>query len=153
MENVMKKSLLAAGLAVAILSGEALAQAKPEQLVKQRQSAMTLIGKYWGPMAGMMQGKIPYDVKVIQRNAGFLDNLSRMPWDGFAESTKDVKSNALPAIWSDSAKFAEAADRLQNEASKLYAVSRSGDEAAVKAQLGAVGKACGGCHESFRQKQ
>jgi cytochrome c556 len=153
MENLMKKSLLAAGLAVAILSGEALAQAKPEQLVKQRQSAMTLIGKYWGPMAGMMQGKIPYDVKVIQRNAGFLDNLSRMPWDGFAESTKDVKSNALPAIWSDSAKFAEAADRLQNEASKLYAVSRSGDEAAVKAQIGAVGKACGGCHESFRQKQ
>ena len=149
----MKKSLLAAGLAVALLSGEALAQAKPETLVKQRQSAMTLIGKYWGPMAGMMQGKIPYDVKVIQRNAGFLDNLSRMPWDGFAESTKDVKSAALPAIWSDNAKFAEAADRLQNEASKLYAVSRSGDEAAVKAQIGAVGKACGGCHESFRQKQ
>jgi cytochrome c556 len=153
MEILMKKSLLAAGLAVALLSGEALAQAKPETLVKQRQSAMTLIGKYWGPMAGMMQGKIPYDVKVIQRNAGFLDNLSRMPWDGFAESTKDVKSAALPAIWSDNAKFAEAADRLQNEASKLYAVSRSGDEAAVKAQLGAVGKACGGCHESFRQKQ
>jgi len=60
---------------------------------------------------------------------------------------------SLPVIWSDSAKFAEAADRLQNEASKLYAVSRSGDEAAVKAQMGAVGKACGGCHESFRQKQ
>jgi cytochrome c556 len=51
------------------------------------------------------------------------------------------------------AKWGEAADRLQNETSKLYAVSRSGDEAAVKAQIGAVGKACGGCHESFRQKQ
>jgi cytochrome c556 len=122
-------------------------------MVKQRQAAMTLLGKYWGPMAGMMQGKVPYDAKIVQRNAGFLDNISRMPWDGFAESTKDVKSAALPAIWSDSAKFAEAADRLQNEASKLYAVSRSGDEAAVKAQLGAVGKSCGGCHESFRQKQ
>jgi cytochrome c556 len=153
MEKLMKKSLLAAGLAVAILSGEALAQAKPEQLVKQRQAAMTLQGKYFGPMAGMAQGKIPYDAKIVQRNAGFLDNLSRMPWDGFAESTKDVKSAALPAIWSDSAKWSEAADRLQNEASKLYAVSRSGDEAAVKAQIGAVGKACGGCHESFRQKQ
>jgi cytochrome c556 len=153
MEKLMKKSLLAAGLAVAILSGEALAQAKPEQLVKQRQAAMTLQGKYFGPMVGMAQGKIPYDAKIVQRNAGFLDNLSRMPWDGFAESTKDVKSAALPAIWSDSAKWSEAADRLQNEASKLYAVSRSGDEAAVKAQIGAVGKACGGCHESFRQKQ
>ena len=149
----MKKSLLAAGLAVALVSGSALAQMKPETMVKQRQAAMTLLGKYWGPMAGMMQGKVPYDAKIVQRNAGFLDNISRMPWDGFAESTKDVKSAALPAIWSDSAKFAEAADRLQNEASKLYAVSRSGDEAAVKAQLGAVGKSCGGCHESFRQKQ
>jgi cytochrome c556 len=149
----MKMSLLAAGLAVAVMCGEALAQAKPEVLVKQRQAVMTLQGKYFGPMAGMAQGRIPYDAKIVQRNAGFLDNLSRMPWDGFAEGTKDAKSAALPAVWNDSAKFAEAADRLQNEASKLYAVSRSGDEAAVKAQIGAVGKACGGCHESFRQKQ
>jgi len=149
----MKTSLLAAALAVVVMSGEALAQAKPEQLVKQRQAVMTLQGKYFGPMAGMAQGRIPYDAKIVQRNAGFLDNLSRMPWDGFAESTKDVKSAALPAIWTDSAKWAEAADHLQTEASKLYAVSRSGDEAAVKAQIGAVGKACGGCHESFRQKQ
>jgi cytochrome c556 len=153
MENLMKKSLLAAGLAVAVLSGEALAQAKPEVLVKQRQSAMTLMGKYYGPMAGMAQGKVPYDAKIVQRNAGFLDNLSRMPWDGFSEGTKGAKSAALPAIWSEPTKWGDAADRLQNEASKLYAVSRSGDEAAVKAQIGAVGKACGGCHESFREKR
>jgi cytochrome c556 len=153
MENPMKKSLLAAGLAVALVSGSALAQMKPEVLVKQRQAAMTLQGKYFGPMAGMMQGKVPYDAKIIQRNAGFLDNLSRMPWDGFDAATKDVKSAALPAIWAEPGKWGEAADRLQNETSKLYAVSRSGDEAAVKAQIGAVGKACGGCHESFRQKQ
>ena len=149
----MKKSLLAAGLAVALVSGSALAKMKPETMVKQRQAVMTLMGKYWGPMAGMMQGKVPYDAKIVQRNAGFLDNLSRMPWDGFDAATKDVKSAALPAIYTDTAKFAEAADRLQSEASKLYAVSRSGDEAAVKAQMGAVGKSCGGCHESFRQKQ
>jgi len=153
METQMKMSLLAAGLAVAVLSGEALAQAKPETLVKQRQSAMTLMGKYFGPMVGMAQGKVPYNAQVVQRNAGFLDNLSRMPWDGFTEGTKDVKSAALPAVWSESGKWAEAADRLQNEASKLYAVSRSGDEAAVKAQIGAVGKSCGACHESFRAKQ
>src|SRR6185503_16846359 len=146
METLMKKSLFAACLAVAVMSGEALAQAKPETLVKQRQSAMTLMGKYFGPMAGMAQGKVPYDAKIVQRNAGFLDNLSRMPWDGFSEGTKGAKSAALPAIWSEPTKCGGAADRLQNEASKLYAVSRSGDEGAVKAQIGAVGKACGGCH-------
>ena len=149
----MTKTLLAASLAVAVMSGEALAQAKPEVLVKQRQAAMTLMGKYFGPMAGMAQGRVPYNAQVVQRNAGFLDNLSRMPWDGFDANTKDVKSAALPAIWTDTAKWSEAADRLQNETSKLYAVSRSGDEAAVKAQVGAVGKACGACHEAFRQKQ
>ena len=150
----MKRILVASMAVVAVLaSGAVLAQAKPEQLVKQRQAVMTLQGKYFGPMVGMMQGKVPFNAEVVQRNAGFLDNLSRMPWDGFDPSTKDVKSAALPAIWSENAKWAEAAERLQNEANKLYQVSRSGDEAAIKAQIKAVGGACGGCHEHFRAKQ
>jgi len=152
----MKRSGVATvvALALGVAAGAALAQAKPEQLVKQRQSVMTLQGKYFGPMAAMAQGKAPYNADIVRRNAAFLDNLTRMPWDTFEPSTKDVKpSGALPAIWEQSAKFKEAASRLENEANKLYEVSRSGDEAAVKAQIGAVGKACGGCHESFRQKQ
>src|SRR5205823_5561077 len=151
----MKRSGVATvvALALGVAAGAALAQAKPEQLVKQRQSVMTLQGKYFGPMAAMAQGKAPYNADIVKRNAAFLDNLTRMPWDTFDPSTKDVKSNALPAIWEQSDKFKEAASRLENEAQKLYQVSQSGDENAVKAQIGAVGKACGGCHESFRQKQ
>ena len=151
----MKRSGLAVVVALALggMAGAVLAQAKPETLVKQRQSVMTLQGKYFGPMAGMAQGKIPFNADVVRRNAAFLDNLSRMAWDGFDASTKDVKSAALPAIYEQPDKFKEAAARLENEAHKLYEVSRSGDEAAVKAQIGAVGKSCGGCHESFRQKQ
>ncbi len=150
----MKRSLIVATAALAVLAmADAVAQQKPEVLVKQRQAAMTLQGKYFGPMAAMAQGKAPYNASVVQRNSGFLANLSRMPWDGFDPSTKDVKSNALPAVYGEPAKFKEAYERLENETSKLYDVSRNGDEAAVKAQIGAVGKACGGCHESFRQKQ
>jgi len=152
----MKRSGVATvvALALGVAAGAALAQAKPEQLVKQRQSVMTLQGKYFGPMAAMAQGKAPYNADIVRRNAAFLDNLTRMPWDTFDPSTKDVKpSGALPAIWDQPDKFQEASSRLENEAHKLYEVSRSGDEAAVKAQIGAVGKACGGCHESFRQKQ
>lgn len=150
----MKRTLVAATAALAALvMVDAAAQVKPEILVKQRQAAMTLQGKYFGPMAAMAQGKAPYNAGVVQRNSGFLANLSRMPWDGFDANTKDVKSAALPAVYTDSAKFKEAAERLENETSKLYDISRNGDEAAVKAQIGAVGKACGGCHETFRQKQ
>ena len=151
----MKRSGVAAvvALALGVAAGAALAQAKPEQLVKQRQAVMTLQGKYFGPMAGMAQGKAPFNLEVVRRNAAYLDNLSRMAWDGFDPATKDVKSATLPATYEQSAKFKEAASRLENEAHKLYELSRGGDEAAIKAQIGAVGKSCGGCHESFRQKQ
>ena len=151
----MKRSGMAAvvALALGVAAGAVFAQAKPETLVKQRQAVMTLQGKYFGPMAAMAQGKAPYNADIVRRNAAYLDNLSRMPWDGFDPGTKDLKSAALPAIYEQPDKFKEAGSRLENEAHKLYEVSRSGDEAAVKAQIGAVGKACGGCHESFRQKQ
>lgn len=151
----MKKSGVAAvvALALGVAAGTVYAQAKPELLVKQRQAVMTLQGKYFGPMGAMAQGKAPYNPEIVKRNSAFLDNLTRMAWDGFDPSTKDVKSATLPAAYEQQAKFREAASRLEKEASKLYQVAQSGDEAAVKAQIGAVGKACGACHNDFRQKQ
>jgi cytochrome c556 len=150
----MKKNLTVAviGFATLLASGSVLAQAKPEVLVKQRQSAMTLIGKYFGPMGGMAAGKVPYNGDVVKRNTGYLDALSKMPWDGFNANTQDIKSKALPAIYSDAAKFKEAQDRFTGEVSKLVSTVGGSDEAAIKAQLSAVSKACGGCHENFRQK-
>jgi len=152
----MKKSLVAAAAAVTLgsMAGFAAAQQKPDVLVKQRQSAMTLIGKYWGPIAGMASGKVsPYNADVISRNATYLENLAQMPWDGFHESTKDEKNNrALPEIWSQKAKFDELAQRLQSETAKLGEVARKKDEAGVKQQYAAVGKVCGACHEGFRAK-
>ncbi|HXF66356.1 MAG TPA: cytochrome c [Burkholderiales bacterium] len=140
---------LAAVAAGAVLAHLAHAQQKPEILVKQRQSALTLIGKYWGPLNGMAQGKIPYNPEIVARNARFLDALSQMPWDGFDPSTRDEKSRALPAIYENPAKFKEAQDRLRGAIAKLVAAT---DEGAFKAAAGEVGKACGGCHDSFRAK-
>jgi cytochrome c556 len=151
----MKKTLLSAALAVALggVAGLAAAQAKPEQLVKQRQSAMTLIAKYWGPIAGMASGKVsPYNADVVSRNATYLENLAQMPWDGFHENTKGEKSRALPEVWSQRAKFDELATRLQTETAKLGDLARKKDEAGVKQQYAAVGKVCGACHEGFRAK-
>jgi len=154
----MNKRLLLAGLTFALGAGAAqtaLAQVKPEILVKQRQAAMTLQGKYFGPLAGMAQGKVPYNAETVSMNAALLDALSRMPWDGFAPASKDatVKTAALPAIWSDPAKFKTAQDNFQSAVQDLVKVSRGADEATQKAAIGAVGKACGACHQDFREKQ
>lgn len=150
-----RKLLLSAVLSLgAVVTAQGVfAQAKPEVLVKQRQAKMILQVKYFGPLVGMAQGKIPYNAAVVQRNAGFVDNLTRMSWDGWDPSTRNVQSRTLPAVYENKAKFDEYVSRLENEASKLVAVSKAGDEAAVKAQIGAVGKVCGGCHDDFRQKQ
>ena len=151
----MKKSLVAAGVVVALgaVGGSALAQVKPDVLVKQRQSAMTLIGKYFGPLGGMAQGRTPFDAKLVQRNADYLHALSQMPWDGFDPSTKNEKSRALPAVFEQPDKVKEASERFQSEVAKLQTVAKGGDEGAIKAQIGAVGKACANCHDNFRQKQ
>ena len=151
----MRMKLLSACIVVAVGGGYSLAahsQVKPEVLVKQRQAAMTLQGKYFGPLGGMLKGSVPYNADVVARNAGYLDALSRMPWDGFAESTKGEKSAALPAVFTDGAKFKQAQDQFQTAVTALVAASKSGNEGAVKSAIGDVGKACCGCHDDFRSK-
>lgn len=155
-EDCMNKKLITAGLALALSAGYAstvVAQAKPETMVKERQASMTLQWKYLGPMYRMAQGRVPYDANVIARNAGYLEVLSKMAWDGFDPSTRNQKTAALPAVYTDTAKFKEAQDRFQRAASQLVAASKGGNEATVKAAIGDVLNACNACHDSFREKQ
>jgi cytochrome c556 len=151
----MRTKLLAAATAIAALAGaslEALAQVKPDVLVKQRQAAMTLQGKYLGPIGAMMKGARPYDADVVAISATYLENLARMPWDGFDPSTKGEKSKTKPEAFTDTAKFRAAADLLESETAKLGAAARAKNEAGVRAAFGGVAKACGGCHDAFREK-
>ena len=144
-------------LGVMIGAGQAalaFAQAKPETLVKQRQAAMVLMGKYfYGDLRPMAQGKRPYDAKIVARDAQYLDALSKMPWDGFDPRTKGEKSRALPAAFNETAKFKDAQERFQKEVASLVAAVKGGDEGAIKTQIGAVNKACGSCNDDFRENQ
>lgn len=151
----MKKQLFSACLALSLGIGagyatSVLAQAKPEVLVKQRQSAMTLISKYFGPLGLMAAGKAPYDSAVAARNSGYLQALTQMPWDGFTADTKGEKSRGLPAIYENPAKFKEAQDHLTGAVAKMAAAAK--DEAAFKSAAGEVSKACSNCHGDFRAK-
>jgi cytochrome c556 len=151
----MRKKLVAIALAAAALGGaslEVLAQAKPDVLVKQRQAAMTLQAKYLGPIGGMLKGAIPYNADTVSRNATYLETLAQMPWDGFQASTQGEKSKAKAEIYKDAAKFQAAYMKLEEETAKLGKAARAKDEAGVRATFGAVAKACGSCHDDFREK-
>lgn len=152
----MKKQMVMVAVALALGAGasfQAAAQPKPDQLVKQRQSAMALIGWYFGPIGAMMRGDRPFDAAVVSRNAGYLEVLSKMPPEGFQPSTKDEKTRAKPEVWSDKPKFDKAMENMQAELAKFSQVAKGGDQGAIKTQFGAVGKSCANCHDEFRVKQ
>ena len=152
----MNKKILCAVAAVAVgavCAIPASAQVKPDVLVKQRQAAMVLMGKYfYGHLRPVAQGKMPYDAATVQRNVQYLDALSKMPWDGFAAGTKDVKSRTLPVAFSDAAKFKKEQDNFQAEVTRLSEIARKGDESAIRSQILAVNKTCSACHDDFRER-
>ncbi|EZP84377.1 Cytochrome c [Novosphingobium resinovorum] len=61
-----------------------------------------------------------------------------------------VKTEALPAIWTNRAAFDGAMKTYISQADKLVAVAGTGNAAAIGAQFKAVGGACGSCHKQFR---
>src|SRR5258706_15971198 len=150
----MRTKLLAAATLTlgAAFASQALAQAKPDVMVAQRQAAMKLQGKYLGPIGGMLKGNIPYNADIVARNATFLENLARMPWDGFDPSTQGEKSKAKPEIYKDPAKFKAAYEALEEATSKLGAAARAKDEAGVKATFRGVPEGCGNWHHQLRGK-
>ena len=147
---------MVAGLTLTLVAGlavDSFAQPKPETLVQNRQSAMHLQGKYLGPLVQMARNRIPYDAKIVARNAGYLEVLLTMPWEDFQPSTQGVKSAALPAIFKEPEKFKAAQDAVRTEVSKFANTVKGGDEAAIKAGILELNDTCNRCHDTFREKQ
>ena len=149
----MKKLLWTPVITLALAAGfvaEATAQANPNQLIAQRKGAMDLQGKYFGPILAMVQGRMPYDAAIVQRNADYLAVLTQMAWDDFQPTTASAtNTKAKEDIYKDPAKFKTAADNMQGEVKKLVAAAKSGDQSAVGVAAKGLGGACNACHENF----
>jgi cytochrome c556 len=150
----MRHSSIAAliGAAAALAGGGALAQQKPEDAIKYRQSALFIMGQHFGPLAGMAQNKIPYDKDAAMRHAALVEFMSKLPWDRFAPGTDQGNTKAKPEIWLNLEDFKAKAEKMQGEVAKLAQVSKAGDFNALKAQVGETGKACKACHDEYRNK-
>lgn len=150
------KALTALVLAVsaAALTTPAAAQfAKPEDAIKYRQSAMTLMATHVGRLGAMVNGKVPFDAKQAAENAAVVESLAKLPWAAFGEGTDKGRSNkAMPEIWKEPAKFKEAADKIVAETAKLSAAAKVGTQDGLKAAFGSVAGACKGCHDSYQAK-
>ncbi len=146
------KALATLTLAAAtVLALPAHAQfAKPEDAVKYRQSALSVMGTHFSRIGAMANGRAPYDAKAAVENAQVVNDLARLPWAGFGPGTDKLSAKAKPEIWTEQAKFKDHSEKLVAESAKLLAAAKTQNLDNLKAAFGATAGTCKACHDNFR---
>lgn len=147
------KTTIAAGLLVAFGAGVVHAQPKPEDLLKYRQGVMRAAAFQFGPLTGVAKGEVQWGPAMAQKAVN-LAALSVIAGDVFSPASKGLaNSDAKPEIWTKPDDFKKAMAAYQAEAAKLASFAKADDLEKVMAQVNAVGKTCGACHDNFRVKR
>lgn len=139
--------------AVLAATGAAHAQSafqKPEDAVKYRQAAFTVMGAHFSRIGAMVQGRVPFDAKVAQDNAAIVVAMSTLPWAGFTPDTEKLKSRTKPEAWMEMDKVRAGADKMVKAVADLQAAARTGNLDAVKKTFGEAAATCKACHDAYR---
>ena len=147
------KHILAAAATLAVLAPVAghAQWAKPEDAIKYRQSAFSVMGTHFSRLGAMVNGRVPFDAKVAADNAALVATVSKLPGGAFpAGSDTGMNTKALPAIWKDTAKFTAAYENMMGAVAKLPAAAGSLDT--LKPAFASAADSCKACHDDFRAK-
>jgi cytochrome c556 len=158
MKSFGRYVVFAAVLAVPLA---AVAQAKPEDAIRARQSIMRVIALNFGPLGKMASGDAPFDKAAFQTNAERIKDVWSMNvGQYFVPGTEKPVSgskyasftDAKPEIWSQMEKFKAVAQQATQRVDALAEAAKSGDEGKMRAAAGELGKSCKACHDDFRAK-
>jgi cytochrome c556 len=129
-------------------------QPKPEDQLKLRKAAYSMMGYSFAQLDLMADGKRPFVKEDVVRYADLLANLSLVPKGFFGEGTDKVgETRAKPEVWTNRADFDSKMDRMTKETANLAHVARTADAAALKKALKDVDQACTACHDDYRVKR
>jgi cytochrome c556 len=143
----MKRTIFVASL-LALGVSAAIAQSN---VVEQRQSLMKEMGAQTRPIGGMLRGQEPFDLAKVQSGLKVFAENPRKASPLFPESSKNAeKTEALPTIWENKAKFESHLTKLSQDAQAAMATIK--DEASFKTEMPKVLQNCGACHNDFRKK-
>lgn len=68
----------------------------------------------------------------------------------FGEQTKDIQTDALPAVWDNAEGFNTIMLKALNAATAMKTAAEAGDADAYAAANKALGASCGECHQGYR---
>ena len=130
----------------------ASAQDAAESAVEVRQAVLTLMKNNYGPLAGMARDKIDYSAETATTRAERLAQLANMLGDAFAYDPRGYagETDALDAIWENPEDFADKLKTAVSRAEALSAIAGNGKSSEFVQAVGAMGKACGGCHDEYK---
>ena len=152
MQSFTRWLVVAAGMTLTV---SALAAGDPnEKAIKSRKAVMTLQSWYAGPLFAMAKGDMEYDADMAKANAAALNTMAIIKGDlmwppGTDNGAYAGETRALPAIWSTWPEVGNRARALSDATGALSVVAGDG-LGALRSKIGAVGKACKGCHDDFR---
>jgi len=124
---------------------------KPEDAVKYRKAAFTVMATHFGRIGAMAQGRIPFDGAAAAANAEIVADLAKLPFAGFVDGTSGTDKGTPKAnVWSERAKFDAAAKKMQDEVAKLAVAAKANNLDQLKAAFGSAAGSCKSCHDDFR---
>ncbi len=149
----MKTKIALALLSVSFVSGSAVAQVKPEDAIKFRQSGYTFMAWNMGRIKSNVDGAFNKDEVIkaassIQAVANSGMGALYLPGTDKGKGWKDTR--VKPELFTDKEGVGKVGMAFVKEANELAKVAATGDAAAVKVQFGKVGETCKGCHDKFR---
>ena len=150
--NRMKLTAVLAGACALLTALPAAAQfQKPEDAVKYRKAAFTVMAAHFGRIGAMAGGKAPFDGAAAAANAEIVASMSKLPYAGFVEGTAGTEKGQPKAnVWTDRAKFDAGAKKMQEEVAKLAAVAKNNNLDQLKTAFSAAAGTCKECHDNFR---
>jgi cytochrome c556 len=127
---------------------------KPEDAIKYRDGAFVIMQTHLGRIGAMVKGDAPFDGAAALSHAEIVAAVSQLPFHAFVEGTagNGERNTAKPNVWTERAKFDEAARKMQAATANLAVAARSNNLDAVKTAYGATTNSCKSCHESFRAR-
>jgi cytochrome c556 len=148
----LKVAAVLAGVCGLLTALPAAAQfQKPEDAVKYRKAAFTVMAAHFGRIGAMASGRAPFDGAAAAANAEVVADMSKLPFAGFVEGTSGTEKGQPKAnVWSDRAKFDASAKKMQDEVAKLNAAAKTNNLDQLKAAFGAAAGTCKDCHDNFR---
>ena len=126
--------------------------AKPEDAIKYRKAAFSVMASHFGRLGPVVKGERPYNAEEVAANVAIVEQMVKLPYVAFIAGSDKGETKAKPEIWSNEAKFKAAADTTQKAVAALGVAAKAGSLDQVKVAFGDVGKSCKACHDDFRKE-